>query len=297
MSHLLYYPDQEAFLATGLSLKEIGEAINSDNPEDALKGKGEKYLKRYLTWKKYKELISSGKMKHPLVPIISAFPCVGKTGMAKEIGAMFGLGDIMGGDAFRASLRVFVSKEENPAFFSSIYKAWKFFGDETEENIIKGFKAQARIMNDAIERIVVDRGIRDGEHMVFEYLHFLPSQYKKEVLEHPSIIPIVLRIDSEKEHRRRIGLRDVTAHLKGASDRLLKVLDKYRLMQEYQCKEAKEFGIPVVSTDNWEAGLDKIVDIIFDGIDNLIDMHEKGKEVDEEKIIEEFVKEREKFNG
>jgi hypothetical protein len=42
--------------------------------------------------------------------------------MAKEVGATFGFGDIMGGDAFRASLRVFVSEDENPAFFSSIYK-------------------------------------------------------------------------------------------------------------------------------------------------------------------------------
>jgi 2-phosphoglycerate kinase len=151
-------------------------------------------------------------------------------------------------------------------------------------------------MNDAIERIVVDRGIRDGESMVFEYLHFLPSQYNKEVLKHPSIIPIVLKLDSEEEHRRRIDKRDTKTHLKGNSGRLHDALDKYLLMQKHLCEEAEEFGIPVVATDNWEAAVDKVIDIIIDRIEKLNEIGEKGTEIKDEEIIKKFVEEREKFN-
>ena len=147
-------------------------------------------------------------------------------------------------------------------------------GEKTEGNIIKGFEAQARIMNKAIERMVADRGIRDGESMVFEYLHFLPSQYDKEVLSYPSVIPIVLRLNSEKIHKDRINMRDRRTHLKGDSLRLLGALSAYRIMQDYQCEDARKHNIPVIATDNWEDAVDKVFTIISGRIKQLIDTSE-----------------------
>ena len=56
--YLTIYNDKDSLLlCTGLNLKEISEVLNSGKGiEEALKEKGEKYLDRYLTWKKYKEL-------------------------------------------------------------------------------------------------------------------------------------------------------------------------------------------------------------------------------------------------
>ena len=62
-------------LCTGLSLKEIGAILNSKKPvEKALEEKGKKYLDRYQTWKKYKELTYSEQLKEPVLPLVAAFP-------------------------------------------------------------------------------------------------------------------------------------------------------------------------------------------------------------------------------
>ena len=293
---MLYDGDNSLLLATGLELDGIADVLKSGNIEAALKQKGEKYLDRYIAFKKYNTLRREGKLKNPILPIIAALPCVGKTTMSREVATAFGIGIVMGGDAFRAALREFVSQEKHPEFFSSVYQAWKFFGEENEENILKGFEFQAKLVNQAMERIVVDRGIRDGESIVAEYLHFLPSQYPPEVLKHPSIIPIVLRLDSEEEWKRRIAARDNATHLKGQSGRLLEVLDRYKLMQEYQCKQAKEHGVHIVVNDDWNKGRDKVLDIIFDRIKQLNKMAEEGIVADDKKIIEKIEEERKKFN-
>lgn len=285
---MIYGGKTSLFLATGLSLKQIGQILSSKNKEETLKRKGKKYLERYLIWRKYKKLTYSQRLKEPILPIIAGLPCTGKTTLAREVATVFGIGNVMGGDSFRAALREYISKEKYPEFHASIYKAWQFFGKETEENIIKGFVAQAKIVNQSIEKIAADRGIRDGESVVFEYLHFLPSQYSPEILNHPSLIPVVLRLDSEKEQKRRISLRDKITHFKGNSKRLFDALKHYRLMQEYQCQDARKNNVPVVKTDNWQKALDQILDIIF----LRIKMLNEKREFSEPELIQRLKKER-----
>jgi mevalonate-3-phosphate-5-kinase len=285
-----------SLLATGLNLKQISDIINNSRTDGEIEENvglvGNKYLERYLIFKQYKELTLSQKLKEPLIPIIAAMPCVGKTTLAREVGTALGIGNVMGGDSFRAALRELVSKEEHPAFFTSVYESWKFFGEETKENILKGFQAQASIANQAIERIVADRGIRDGESIVVEYLHFLPSQFSKEVLEYPAIIPIVLRTDSVDVYKSRMQNRDRMTHFKGNVARLLAVADKYLLMQEFQCEDARKHGVPVVSTDDWDGALDRILDIIFARIRLL----NNTTGIEEPEIVKKLREERRKLS-
>src|SRR3989344_6137882 len=282
-------------LCTGLNLKEIGEVLNSGNIERALEEKGKKYLGRYNNFKKYKELASSEQLKEPILPLIAAMPCIGKTTMAREIATAFGLGNVMGGDAFRASLREFIDEKKEPAFFVSIYESWKLFGEKTEENMVKGFDAQAKIANQAMERLVADRGIRDGESMVYEYLHFLPSQYHEDTLKHPSFIPIVLTLKEKKIWEERIKNRIKKTHLKGGSQRLLEALDTYAFFQKNLEREAKEFSIPIVETDNWDRAVDECIGIIIEKIKKLNAL--AGKELEKTEMQKKFEEERHRAKG
>lgn len=292
----IYDEKDDLLLCTGLSLKEIGAILNSKKPfEKELEKKGKKYLDRYLTWKKYKELIGEEKLKEPVLPLIAAFPCIGKTTMSREIATAFGLGDVMGGDAFRAALREFISQEKEPAFFVSMYETWKIFGEKTEENMIKGFNAQAKLANQAMERLVADRGIRDGESMVYEYLHFLPSQYHEDTLKHPSFIPIVLSLKSRKIWETRVKNRIKKTHLKGGSQRLLEALDTYAFFQKNLEREAKEFGIPIVETDNWDRAVDECIGIIIEKIKKLNAL--AGKELEKTEMQKKFEEERHRAKG
>lgn len=279
---MLYFDKKSLVLSTGLNLEETSRIISAASSEKDIEGmlakKGEKYLKRYRLFREYRELTRKGEVKESIIPIITALPCVGKTTIAREIATRLAIGDVMGGDAIRASYRDLIDKEQHPEFFCSIYGAWQYVGDrkETKENIILGFYKQAEIMNKLMERIVADRGIRDGESMVIEYLHFLPSQYDREVLKHPSVIPIVLMLKSEEIHKKRISERDFVTHLKGNSSRLFDALDKYRMMQEVQIQDAKKMGVPVVATDDYYEALDKVLDIIFERIEKIISIKSFG---------------------
>ncbi len=268
---MIYDNGTSLLLCTGLTLTQLRDVISDDENEveNNLKKFGPKYLERYIAFKMYRRLVSEGSLKEPIIPIIGAMPCVGKTSMAREIATAFGIGNVIGGDSFRAALREFIPKEKNPEFFTSVYDAWKFFGKKNKVNTIKGFDGQARIINRAIQRMVADRGIRDGESMVFEYLHFMPSQYDNEVIFHPSVIPIVLRIDSENLQKERIAARDRTTHLKGDSARLLDALEAYRAMQEHQCDDARKKRIPVIPTDDWNKAIDEVLTIITKRIKEL----------------------------
>ncbi|MBI2085241.1 MAG: hypothetical protein HYT71_01875 [Candidatus Aenigmarchaeota archaeon] len=168
---MLYGGKDSILLCTGLGLDKLSGLFGKNEiyVENTLKKIGKKYFERYVIFNKYKKLVEKGKLKEPIIPIIAAMPCVGKTTMAREIATAFGIGNVIGGDAFRSALRDFFSKEKNPEFFTSVYDAWKFFGEKNNENIIKGFEAQAKIMNQTIERMVADRGIRDGESMVLGF--------------------------------------------------------------------------------------------------------------------------------
>jgi len=293
---MLYFDEKYLVFSTGLDLTETSRIISSassqEDIERMLSEKGEKYLNRYKLIRKYRQLTRSGEVKESIVPIISALPCVGKTTVAREIATRFGIGDVMGGDAIRSSYRDLIDKEKSPEFFCSIYGAWQYVGDKTEtkDNIIKGFYKQAEIMNGLMERIVADRGIRDGESMVIEYLHFLPSQYDPEVLKHPSVIPIILKLESGDVHKKRISERDFVTHLKGKSDRLYGALEKYRMMQDVQVEDAEKTGVPVVATDDFYVALDQILDIIFKRIEKIVEM--KGAEHDHIAAVQRAKEER-----
>jgi 2-phosphoglycerate kinase len=290
------HKEDSLILCTGLGLKEIGEILNSGKSiEEALAEKGEKYLDRYQTWKKYKELTKSGQLKESVLPLIAAFPCIGKTSMARELATAFGLGNVMGGDAFRASLREFIDKEKEPAFFVSMYETWKIFGEENDENRIKGFNAQAKIANQSMERLVADRGIRDGESMVYEYLHFLPSQYAKDTLEHPSFIPIVLTIKDKEQWKKFMYDRISGAHLKGGAQRLVDAIDTYEFFQKNLEREAKEYNIPIVATGNFDEAVDKCIQIVIDRVKILNSL--AGKELEKTEMQKKFEDERIKAKG
>jgi len=235
---------------------------------NALEHRGEKYLDRYMYYRTYRAGVADGTIKLPILPIIGAMPCLGKTSIGADLARRLGILQMVGADGLRAVFRELIDKEAHPYFFTSVYGAWKFAGDgtETEENVAKGFRLQANVMNDLMQRWVADRGIRDGESAILEFLHLLPTRFLPEILEHPSVIPIVLRIDDMDLYKNRIASRVTSTHLKGGANRLIEVADKYLQMQEIQCADAEKAGIPVILVDDWNSAMDQILTIVFEAI-------------------------------
>ncbi|MFH1780038.1 MAG: hypothetical protein ABH803_02750 [Candidatus Micrarchaeota archaeon] len=271
----MFYAEKESLLlATGLSLTQIAEII-CDSPkektiEERLQTKSKKYLDRYLIIKEYKELTKNEKVVEAIVPVIGGLPCTGKTTIARELGVRLGFGTIISGDTVRESLRELVSEAEHPEFFTSVYDSWKFFGNEpTKENVIAGYRKQAEIISRVMQKIMWRAAIKDGENMAIEYLHFLPELIDKEILEHPSIIPIVLAVPDVELHKTNVRKRTYF-HMKGGWQRLLDNLPQYRIMHDYQTAQAKKYGIPVIEyLGNTDEVIEQVLDIVFERIKKL----------------------------
>ncbi len=270
---MIYLTNESNLLATGLPLKTISKILTKSksdkNIQDSLKEVHLKYLKRYLIFSEYKTLVKDGLQKLPIIPIIAGIPGVGKTTLAKELSTALNIGIVIGGDALRSSLRSIITRDENEIFHESVYNTWKYFGDYTKENLTKGFETQAKIMNQAVERMVFDRGLRDGESMIIEYLHFLPKQFSSEFLKHPSVIPILLQINDEDVYRERIKQRSKYSHIRSPVDRLLPQISKYFEIQEYFLSKCSQSDFKIVNMNGLSEGFEETLDYILLRIEEL----------------------------
>jgi mevalonate-3-phosphate-5-kinase len=292
MVTMIYWNNDSLLLATGLSLKEIAQLLSSQEDqtiEEKLNQLGPNYLRRYKTMKNYYQLILDGIQKLPIIPVIVGMPGVGKTAIAKELSIALNIGIVIGGDSLRSALRMFVPEKEKEVFNSSVYNTWKTFGEKSYQTITQGYEAQAAIMNNAIQRMIADRGFRDGESMIVEYLHFLPSQFDLEVINHPSFMPLILEISNENIYRDRLVERSKYSHLRSDGERLISKIDIYLAMQKHLCKEAKKNNIKIINIDDFKDGFTKSLDYI---IEKIVILNEKKDLKQELEIVQKFMKER-----
>jgi 2-phosphoglycerate kinase len=252
---MIFWDKDSNLLATGLPLKAISKLLASNSSDSeiqqSLKKLGTKYLTRYLIVKEYRILVEKGTQKLPIIPIIVGIPGVGKT--------------------------------------TSIYDTWKFFGEYNLENLIQGFKVQADTMNSIVQKMIADRGLRDGESMIMEYLHFLPSQFNSDLLKHPSIMPIILQITEKDLYKERIKLRTKYSHLRSSGERLISEVDKYLQIQEYLCSEASKNAIEIVNVNDFVEGYETILDFVIGRIKKLNELKDYTDRI---KLIDEIKDER-----
>jgi 2-phosphoglycerate kinase len=289
---MIFWDSDSNLLATGLPLKAISKLLansNSDSDlEESLEKLGTKYLTRYLIMKEYRTLVEKDLQKLPIIPIIVGIPGAGKTTIAKELSTALNIGLVIGGDVLRSSLRTVIPKD-NEIFHSSVYNTWKFFGKYSLDNLISGYIAQAKIMNSTIQKMIADRGLRDGESMIVEYLHFLPTQYNSDLLKHPSIIPIILQITEKDLYKERIKLRTRYSHLRNSGERLIKEVDKYLQIQDHLCSEASRYKLLIVNVNDFVEGYEIILDYVLERITNLNKIRDYPNQIN---LVEELKKER-----
>lgn len=293
---MIYWDEDDALLlATGLPLEIIANVLFKADSEESrqsmLKAIGGKYLQRYLIMKEYRSLVRKGEQKMPLILLIAGMPGVGKSALAKELSTAFAIDLVIGGDIFRSAFRSVLPRAGNEVFFTSVYNSWKVLSDQySEKTAVAGFKAQAKIMNQAVQHLIADRGFRDGESMVFEYLHFLPSQFDPGFFSHPSFIPIILKIEDLAIYEERLATRSRFSHLRSPGERLLDQKGRYLLFQDHQCEEAAKFHLPVITVDQFPQAFEQILDVIFLQIQQLNRLKDyQGAEIE---ILEKIKKER-----
>ena len=195
--------------------------------------------------------------KVPII-LIGGVPGVGKTSISGYIAREMRINLVFSGDYIRESLRSVV--EPGNILNTSVYDSWKFFGDNTEANVIKGFISQGEIVNRATNKIV-KRAILNGEPMIIETLYFIPEQLNEILSE---ITPIYIYIDDEDLHVNRLNEREKYTHFGSPGIRLSSNIKNYRIIMRKSLEEATKFGINTFDNRMYEETRDKILRLCID---------------------------------
>ena len=187
-------------------------------------------------------------MNHPKIVLIGGIPGVGKTSIAGEIAKALDIDIVLSGDYLREFIRPFGDYAKFSVMSKSVYNAWTSFGERNRENIVSGFLAQSEIMNAGISA-VIRRAAGNGEDIVIEQLHFVPSQLGKDLIN--QIIPIYLYIRDIDIHRDRLRERVNFTHANSPGERLADQLDTYRFMMDYSLEESRSYGIRIFESSDY----------------------------------------------
>ncbi|MEO2116951.1 MAG: 2-phosphoglycerate kinase [Methanocaldococcus sp.] len=225
--------------------------------------------KKYLLWR-----MVLG--KRPIVILIGGASGVGTSTIAFEIASRLGISSVIGTDSIREVMRKVISRELIPTLYESSYTAWKVLRDNEGGNkYIKGFERHSEAVLTGIEG-VIDRCLVEGQSVIIEGTHLIPTLLKDKYLENPHVVFIMLTIYDEKLHKMRFYARGKVSSR--PTERYLKHFKIIRMINDYMVETAKKKGIPVVENIKISETVDKCLNIITERLKTMIEMEGLSEE-------------------
>ncbi|MEM3676185.1 MAG: mevalonate-3-phosphate 5-kinase [Thermoplasmataceae archaeon] len=194
---------------------------------------------------------------------MGGIPGVGKSSISGFIAKNLGIDIVLSGDYLREFLRG-SCQEYNNILGTSVYDAWKLYGDRTPENIVKGYIEQGKIMA-AGTRSIISRALSNGESLILETLYFIPSLIGTDILS--EITALYIYISDRQINEERLLERDRFTHLKSHGKRLALQLETYREMMKYSLEECRNYGIKTFDNIDYMKTREEILKFLKGGID------------------------------
>ena len=245
---------------------------------------GDEYAEAFIKWQSVAEL------DIPLIILIGGATGVGKSTIATNLATRLGITRVVSTDAVRQVLRSAFTAEMFPTLYASSFDA----GDAVRQPIphsgdrlIIGFREQAAAVAVGAQALI-DRAIEEGTDIIIEGAHLVPGFLEQVESEEAVIVPLLVTIEDEELHRSHFYLR--AREPRGRSgDRYLAAFKKIRRIQKYMMDSAAMRGVPVVSHDDLDNTLSKIIDQV---VAKALEALERGARVSpegEEVLLEQAV--------
>ena len=194
--------------------------------------------------------------------LIGGVPGVGKTSLSGSIAASNGINIVLSGDYLREFLRAY--KNESAEILGySVYDSWKYFGDMTVDNIIKGYKEQAKFVWKGI-RAIIDRAIKNGEGMIIETLYFEPAYFSD--IPKDLLLPVYIYISDRGIHEKRLGEREEFTHPGSSGKRLIAHLYEYRTIMSCSVDSSKANDIEIIDNISYDNTKERLMKMVADFI-------------------------------
>ncbi|MEM0154916.1 MAG: AAA family ATPase [Methanothrix sp.] len=187
---------------------------------------------------------------------IGGVPGVGKTSLSGSIARKLGIDMVLSGDYLREFIRpLSMEKNTNEIISTSVYEAWKPFGEKNKDNIIKGFELQSEVMCSGIAAII-ERAVKNGENLIVESLYI--NQKLVETIKKNNVIAAYLYISDFDTHAKRLNEREFYTHFNSPGARLVAQLDAYRIIMDYSVELFKKNGLKVFDNMKFEDTKDEL---------------------------------------
>ena len=194
--------------------------------------------------------------------LIGGVPGVGKTSLSGSIAAANGINIVLSGDYLREFLRAYQDNNDDVLGYS-VYDSWKHFGDMTVDNIISGYREQAKFIWKGI-RAVIDRAIKNGESMIIETLYFEPDYFTD--IPKDLILPVYIYISDSKKHEKRLGEREEFTHPGSSGKRLIEHLHEYRTIMDCSLEASKINDIETIDNISYNDTRERLMKMVADFI-------------------------------
>lgn len=242
------------------------------------------YAEAFIKWQSVAEL------DIPLIILLGGATGVGKSTIATNLATRLGITRVVSTDAVRQVLRSAFTEEMFPTLYTSSFDA----GDAVRQPIphsgdrlIIGFREQAAAVAVGAQALI-DRAIEEGTDIIIEGAHLVPGFLEQVESEEAVIVPLLVTIEDKELHRSHFYLRAREPRGR-TSDRYLTAFKKIRLIQKYMIDSAAMRGVPVVSHDDLDNTLSKIIDQV---VEKALEAVERGTRVSaegEEGLLEQAV--------
>ncbi|RLC77258.1 MAG: hypothetical protein DRJ03_27165 [Chloroflexi bacterium] len=251
-------------LATGIDYSQLCDALKGGKEGKALQ-LPDFASSRFAVWSSFLRLMKDGQAV-PLIILIGGGSGTGKSTLAAEVAHLMGIRNIIGTDMLREVLRLKYPVEDEPALHENTYNCWKPLSPFYKpEHLQQGYYRQSQLVVTAVKAIS-DRVLGDGESIVLEGIHLLPSLLTSDLLARPNVISIVLQLSDPELHKARLYDRGISTHVMKPGDRYMPVFEKIRLVHDLFVQDARSMSVPVIEQALPKVSLQSTLDVIYNAL-------------------------------
>jgi len=205
----------------------------------------------------------------PIVLLLGGVSGTGKSFLASEIAYRLSIPRIVSTDSVRQVMRAMVSPSLVPTLHASTFNAWEALlepgevlpAHPTTAQLVTGFREQVSQVSVGL-KAVIERSIQEGTSVVVEGVHVAPGYLMAQEFEGALVVPMLVTVPDETEHRRHFEARDRETDRHRPLRRYLRYFREIRVLHDYLLDLARRTEVPTLHALSLDEAADQAVEIV-----------------------------------
>ena len=206
----------------------------------------------------------------PVIVLLGGVSGTGKSFLASELAYRLNITRVVSTDSIRQVMRAMIGPALVPTLHASTFNAWEVMLDPgqerprhpTESQLLAGFREQAQQVSVGVSAIV-RRSIEENTSAVLEGVHLVPGFLDLTAFEGAIVVPMLVTLTDEDEHRRHFETRDRETLQHRPAGHYLRYFREIRQLQRYLIDLAGRSGVPGLNGLSFDEAADQAVDVVL----------------------------------